>query len=48
MSGTNAGGQTHPQPPIAPIVTLGPTTPKPDKRFPARVAHRLGMKMGLR
>jgi hypothetical protein len=31
MSGTGAGGQTHPQPPIAPIVTLGPTTPKPDK-----------------
>src|SRR3954467_3579284 len=31
MSGTGAGGQAHPQPPIAPIVTLGPTTPKPDK-----------------
>jgi hypothetical protein len=31
MSGTGAGGQTHPQPFIAPIVTLGPTTPKPDK-----------------
>jgi hypothetical protein len=31
MSGTGAGGQTHPQPPTAPIVTLGPTTPKSDK-----------------
>jgi hypothetical protein len=31
MSGTGAGGQVHPQPPIAPIVTLGPTNPKPDK-----------------
>ena len=31
MSGTSAGGQIHTQPFIAPIVTLGPTTPKPDK-----------------
>jgi hypothetical protein len=31
MSGTDAGGQIHPQPLIAPIVTLRPTTPKPDK-----------------
>jgi hypothetical protein len=35
MSGTDARGQTHPQPLIAPIVALGPTTPKPDKSQPA-------------
>jgi hypothetical protein len=40
MSGTSAGGQIHPQPPIAPIVTLGPTTPKPDKSHPRNAQVR--------
>jgi hypothetical protein len=31
MSGTDARGQIHPQLLIAPIVTLGLTTLKPDK-----------------
>jgi hypothetical protein len=31
MGGTGARGRTHPQPLIAFGVTLGPTTPKPDK-----------------
>ena len=31
MGGTDARGRTHPQPLIALIGTLGPTTPKPDK-----------------
>jgi hypothetical protein len=31
MNGTDARGQTYPQPLIAPMVTLGPTTLKPDK-----------------
>src|SRR5215213_5953696 len=31
MGSTDARGRTHPQPLIAPIVALGPTTPKPDK-----------------
>jgi hypothetical protein len=31
MNGTDARGQTDPQPLIAPMVTLGPTTLKPDK-----------------
>jgi hypothetical protein len=26
-----AAGKTHPQPLIVPVVTLNPTTPKPDK-----------------
>jgi hypothetical protein len=31
MSGTDARGRTHSQPLTAPVVTLDPTTPKPDK-----------------
>jgi hypothetical protein len=31
MDGTGADGRTHPQPLTAPLGTLGPTTPKPDK-----------------
>ncbi len=38
MSGTGARGQTHPQPLIAPIVTLGPTTLTSDKSLVFLVA----------
>jgi len=31
MGGTAAHGNTYPQPPSASVLTLRPTTPKPDK-----------------
>jgi hypothetical protein len=37
MGGTAAHGNTYPQPPSASVLTLRPTTPKPDKSVEAKV-----------
>jgi hypothetical protein len=49
MNGTDARGQTYPRPLIAPMVTLGPTTLKPDKshkKFSTRCGLALCQSLG--
>ena len=43
MGGTAAHGNTYPQPPSASVLTLRPTTPKPDKSVALNILRAGGV-----